>query len=643
MKSSILLLLAWLAGATLQAQATGEAQPASPDSGTTPPTTTFYATATVRERDVDEAAGSVTVIGRDTLEASGARTVADALRDVAGVYVSSGGTRGGVVHASIRGGDPNFTFVLLDGVPLNDTTDLQGGAFNLDSLPVSLVERIEIVRGPTSSFYGSSGLAGIIHVQTRRGSGAPAFELESGAGNASLRHSAASVGGATNGGGDYFLGASWDEEKERIADEAFEQWNVQGSFGVPVGSGSLRLTGRATSWQATDYPEASGGPVYGSGELRDSDHQEASLGAELLLGNQRFSAAWSRHDLERASPGVFPQVPPSFEETSYRRSRLGWTSTFLSRPGLELSGGLDVEREQGNNVSLLLLPPFLGGDVAGDYDVDRTQGGAHLQLLGRRGNLGVEVGLRADVVEDGEEVSPRLGLSWRTDGGKTRLHASAGQAFKLPSFFALASPRALGGNPDLKPETSTSVDAGVEHAFASGLRLGLTLFYSRFEDLVDFDFDLFLNVNRSRVDAQGAELTLAYRASKRFSVAAEATFQETEDQATGEALLRRPDFSGSLRLIFRPVERATLWLDVQSVSRLPDAQIPVPELRFADPYELVSLAASWRLREHWELSARLDNVLDEGYETLIGFPGPGRSGLLVLRFRSRLAAGESAP
>lgn len=611
----------------------------------------FYGTATVGERAVEDTAASVTVVDREAIEASGAQTLAQILRQVPGIHISSGGPRGGVNSVSIRGGDPNFTFILLDGVPLNDITDPQGGSFNVDSLPASAIERVEVVRGPTSSFYGSTGLAGLVQVYTRRGTSTrPTAEVEIEGGSASLRRATVSIGNATVNRSEYFVGLSWDEENERIADESFAQWNLQGSAGLPLkNSAFLRLTGRASSWQATDYPEASGGPLFGSGELRNGDSDELSLGMELLLGASnarpgdnssvhRISATWARHDLDRTSPGVFPAVPPSSEQTSYRRTRLGWTSTFLSKPGLDLAGGLDIEREQGDNESLLLLPPVLGGAVRGDYEVDRTQGGAHLQLLRTRGHLTLELGLRADFVEgNDEELSHRIGLSHRPGGKTTRLRASFGRAFKLPSFFALASPRALGGNPDLVPETTVGFDVGVEHTHlygdASSLTLGLTVFSSRFEHLVDFDFDTFLHINRSRVDAKGIEFTFAWRPSQKLTLNADMTWQETEDQTTGEALLQRPDWMGSLRLTWRPTEATSLWLDTRAVSRLPDVQLPVPERQFAAAHETIDLAGSWRFSRYWELRARLDNLLNQDYETLIGFPGPSRSLRIALRLR----------
>jgi outer membrane cobalamin receptor len=110
-------------------------------------------------------------IGREELELAGARTAADIVQFTAGLHLLSSGARGGTAHAQIRGGDPNFSVILLDGVPLNDPTGVQGGAFNLSALPMDQIEQIQILRGPHSYFFGSSALGGVVSFRTTRGSG----------------------------------------------------------------------------------------------------------------------------------------------------------------------------------------------------------------------------------------------------------------------------------------------------------------------------------------------------------------------------------------------------------------------------------------------------------------------------------------
>ncbi|HSL81147.1 MAG TPA: TonB-dependent receptor, partial [Thermoanaerobaculia bacterium] len=569
-------------------------------------------------------------------------------RFVPGLVVTTAGPSGGLATAAIRGGDPNFTRILLDGVPVNDGTYPVGEVFDLGALPASAVERIEVVRGALSSVYGSTGLAGAVHVITRSGAdGPPRVEAAAEAGDASFRALEAAVsGGGPRGGG--FLQVRHQGEEGRVAEERLELDQLQGRARRELGERArLEVAGRLALWEADDYPEASGGPRLGSGELRRSEHREASLGAELELGEavspdtgmaHRLTLALYRHELERQSPAVGFLVPRSVEATELTRARLGWAWTAVSRESLRLSVGADVEREEGTNDSVLSLPPELGGEVPGDYSLARTTPGVYTEAIARRGDLVLELGARLDLPEGaGAEWSPRLGASWRPGGGATRWRGSVGRAFKLPSFFALASPPALGGNPDLEPETMTGADLGVERRFEGAgargeLTAGLGVFLHRYRDLVDFDFETFSHVNRSDVEARGVEASLAWRPQGPVSLALDLTHQEVEDRTTGQPLRHRPEWSGGLRLAWRPRAGLALHLDAAALSSYRDEQLTVPDRRTVDGRARWGAGASWRVAGPWRLNARIDNLTDTEYETLIGFPGPGRSVRLGLRW-----------
>lgn len=632
--NSLLVLTLWLS-------TTGAAGPPAADA--VEPETTVYATTTVRERSVDSATATVTVLDRAALEESGAASVQEALAFVPGVTLVSGSTRGGLTAAQIRGGDPNFTRVLIDGVPVNDGTYQIGEVFDLEALPASAAERVEVVRGPLSAYYGSTGLSGAIQVITRRGDGPLQGEIEAAAGDASYRRAGASLGGGSERAGG-FASLLGEEERERIADERYRLAHFQGQGRVRLADGaSLRLAGRFASWEGDDYPDASGGPVYGSGELRRADHEEGSLGAQFVLDRtagqlHQLSLSLYRHDLDRDSPAIGFEVPASAEATRFTRSRAGWVSSWPLRPAgdTQLSVGADVEREEAENRSILFLPDFLGGAVAGDYARRRTTPGVYSELIARRDRLSLEMGLRADFPEDAsEELSPRLGLGYRLGSGDTRLRASLARAFKLPSFFALASPPALGGNPDLRPEESRGGDLGVSHRFSkAGADLDLTVFLQRYKDLVDFDFETFSHINRSQVRARGVETALAWRPRTALHAAANLTWQEVEDAETGQPLRHRPRWAGSVRAGWQGKAGLDLSADLRFVSSSVDEQIPVPERREVDDYTLLGAAAHWRLGPRWRLTLRADNLTDESYETLIGFPGAGRSGRLGLRWRA---------
>ncbi|HXU32598.1 MAG TPA: TonB-dependent receptor [Thermoanaerobaculia bacterium] len=603
----------------------------------TPPTTeVVYETATVVARPVDSTAVAVAVVGRESIESSGAATVAELLPFLPGVSMLSGGTRGGLTAVQLRGGDPNFTRVLIDGVPVNDGTTQVGEVFNLEGLPAAGVERIEVVRGPLSAVYGSTGLAGAVQIVTRRGEGPLHGEVAATAGQAREHRLAAWLGGG-NAHADGFLSALREGERERIASERFElsQLSGQGHWSWNEGT-SLRLAGRLASWQGDDYPDASGGPVYGDGELRRADNDETGLtldfARETAATFHKFGASFYRHDLDRTSPAIEPLVPESRERTRFTHSRLSWSSSWLRSGGLRLSAGSDLEREEGNNESRLRFAPGPEGEVPGDYSLDRTTAGAFVELLGERGRLAWELAYRLDRTEgERTEQSPRVGASYRIGPGATRLRASVGRAFKRPGFFATASPPALGGNPDLRPEVALGADLGIEHRIErANLALGAGVFRNRFRDLVDFDFETFRHVNRSRVEARGAELTAAWQPPRSVSLQASATWQEVEDERTGAPLRHRPRWSGGLRLTGKPASRLQIALDLRFATKSFDEQIPVPERRTVSGYTLLGGAIAWQATPAWRLALRFDNLADERYETLIGFPGAGRSARLTV-------------
>lgn len=620
---------------------------AVPPAADADPVRTFFGTATVQERPIDTATASVTVIDRVTIESLGAETVAEVLRFVPGVEVTTQGARGGITTAQVRGGDPNFTLVLLDGVALNDGTYQVGEVFNFEGLPVSAIERIEIVRGPLSSHYGSSGLAGAIHIITRTARstvdpsspGDHGLEVELGGGNAEFGRAGLRWAGRGKRG-DVFLDLSGQREDGRVADERFEQAHLQGRGRLVLGPGTaVEIAGRWTNWEGDDYPEASGGPRLGSGELRRADNREGSLQAVLHLDGaesmrHRFTVAAYRHELERESPAIGFLVPPSVEDTTFTRTRLGWSTTLDPRPGLQVSAGADVVREMGDNTSTLLLPAFLGGRVTGDYRLTRTTPAAFAELVASRGVWTLELGTRIDWPEDGEvQVSPRLGVRVRAGERGTVLRASVGRAFKLPSFFALASPRALGGNRALAPETTIGADLGVEKTFADGrLDGGLTLFAQRYENLVDFDFATFLHINRGEVEAEGVEMFLRWRPRPAWQIAADATWQQVEDAELGDVLRHRPDWIVGLRVGWRPREGLAAHLDGRWVSGFRDEQIPVPDRSQVDDHLLVGATLQWSLNAALRLRVRAENLLDETYEARIGFPGAGRAVRLAVRW-----------
>ena len=594
----------------------------------------FYETTTVTARPVSSASGAVSVLDSREVAASASRSASDLLRQVPGLNALSSGSRAGVTNAFLRGGDPNYTLVLLDGIPLNDTTERQGGAVNLEELPAGLVDHVEVVRGPLTSFYGTSALAGVIQVFTPRGGPGPLqARLGAEAGNADLWRGFGGVSGPAGRGG-YAAGASWDEEQYRIARDRFRQLDAFANADLPLGSTTdLALTGRFADGTIDDYPDASGGPVYGSGLVRHTEHRDLALGARLGFGDpagrrQQVSVALSRREQDRLSPAVPPVVPESDETTTFTRLRVAWQVPVVRTARTVVDAGLSGEGEWGENASVLKLPPSLGGDVPGDYAESRASGGAYAGARHERGALLYEASLRLDLATgDVLQANPHVGVVWRPGSGATRLRASVGRASKLPSFFALASPPALGGNPALRARarrgaarrgssTASPRRASTSAPPTSGRSTATSSISTSTASCTSTAPD---------VRTQGVELTARWQPHATVWLDAEATWLDVQDLESGGTLLHTPKWTGGGRLTWQPSPALSLRVQARATAGYLDVQYPVPDRDSVDGYGLLGVAGSWRFSRGLSVRARADNLTGTSYETYIGFPGPGRA------------------
>ncbi|HEX6200831.1 MAG TPA: TonB-dependent receptor, partial [Thermoanaerobaculia bacterium] len=170
-------------------------------------------------------------------------------------------------------------------------------------------------------------------------------------------------------------------------------------------------------------------------------------------------------------------------------------------------------------------------------------------------------------------------------------------------------------------------DAGVERTLLDGrLRLDVTAFGNRFDDLIVFDLGTFAFANVARADSRGVELTAEAAPAEGWDVTGSWTWNETEDLATGEPLPRRPEHRGTLVVSGRLTERLLATATVLAVAERIDSDgAPM------DDYERLDLAAEYRLGRSLRPYARIDNLLDEDYEEVNGFTTPGRTVLVGLR------------
>jgi outer membrane cobalamin receptor len=601
------------------------------------------------------------VLDRERIDERAAPDLLSLLQEVPGVATARAGGTGLQASAFIRGGESRYARVLVDGVPVNQP----GGAFDFGTaLPFEL-ERVEVVRGAASSLYGSDALAGVVSLTTRRAQAGepPSLRAEAEGGSFAWRRFAGASSG-TYGGLDWNAGAQRLTTDNAQPNSAFEQTAAVLSSGLRLGPrmalrGVFRLDDGSVG---TPGPTAFGRPdldasferrdLVGSLSLRRSDARLAQqLGVSYARTRQLSldpldSGPWLPE--WHGVPGGFPLSdlpdPAGFQNQTARAAASYQADLSLGSRHLLTAGG-EAERETGaigDRAGALLRPRRASFGV---YLQDRVLVGARAYLtLGGRVEHNGSYGTRA---------VPRGALAVRLRGGEdaTTLRASAGMGVKEPSFlesygesfFAL-------GNPDLRPERSTTFDLGIEQrALGSRLRATLTAFQHDYRDqiaytVVDFTTYQGTYVNLARARSRGIEVALEARPLAALHLLGQYTLQDGEVldspsgfdpvYAVGQPLLRRPRHQGSLSATYS-FARGSLGATLVALGARADSDFVGLGLTRNTGYTRLDARARLRVAGPLEAYLAAENLLDERYQEVLGYPALGRS----LRGGLKLALG----
>lgn len=595
-------------------------------------------TATSTPIALDRVPASVTVLDGAMLRAEGISHVADALRQVPGMAVVQSGSFGAPIALFTRGAQSNYTKVLVDGVPVNDP----GGAVDLALLTLDDVERIEIVRGPTSVLYGSDAVAGVVQIFTRRGATRPRASLDARAGSYGTYDVDASAELPLGGGSISFGEGHHASDGIYAFNSRYRNEVGNATLAYSPWSGArLSGTGRYTDAIAHFPTDFTGAPIDPNAYRTE---KRTLLGAELA---QRFSRA-------RATLGVTSNLANDASIDPPNAS--GDVGSTLATRTLRQAADLRVAVPLPSALTLTL-----GGSAERQHqaspDYDRRNNATYLELVRSAGLTTATLGARLDHSGTfGDFGTYRVSAS-RILPAAFRIRGSIGTAFREPSFLETFDTPFSVANPDLRPEHTTSWEAGLEHEFASGVAtLGATYFHQRFVDLIDYRFDgatsRYENIALAR--AAGTEVELRVAPVRGVSGDASYTWLDTKVLhagfdptplavlAQGGPLLRRPKHSASAGLRYDVpsglalTARAT-YVGARSDHLFHGAPTFDTEAVTLDPYTKLDLSLALPLRTLWAgfapvaLTLRADNVTGTHYQSVAGYATPGRMILAGLR------------
>jgi len=595
---------------------------------------------------------TVTVVSQQDIENQGDQSVYEALRNIPGVALRQTGQRGSESSAFIRGGDSDYNLVMVDGIPLNDF----GGAFNISPLPVDGVEQVEVTRGPQSALYGEDAVAGVIDVISDPGEGTPHFTfLSEGGSNETLR--LATGGAGSEGGFNWAYDLARFSDRGPVIDDAYRN---QTSI-ITLGYSRSPRRRVDVHFFGDNSADASNGP-YGSdpdglypGFAASAQSIRQNLFGYQLNYTEQFSRRFQQVTTISDSTDRYDFFSPFFDEDTFTTHLVANTRSEINiSPKNVLVAGFEFDHEQFEDTFLddTDFNPFkLPRYTYAFFAEDRWNPGSRWFFTAglrvddiRTGSLPLDPFIPATSVA---KVDPRLSVAYiaRQSGalflGTTRIHGSYGTGIRPPSGFDLD-----GTNPNLKPEESTSFDAGVVQQLLDGKAvIDVTYFYNHFTDQIvsvgGTGLSMFTSANLKNSRADGVETSLRLRPTRSIEMMVEYTRLNTAILAldgsnaeaptpftVGEDLIARPRNSGGFNVSWT---HKRLLLNLNATLRGPELDVEPNDGTFACELDLPCLfktksyvdlngGFAYQMPRGIEIYGRLNNILDQKYEEALGFP-----------------------
>ena len=592
------------------------------DEGSTVPPVVISDTRT--EKSVGSSASSVTVITAKEIQERQLVNVGDALRHVVGVDVRQTGGPGTQSSVFIRGANSQHTLVMIDGVQVNHPSI---GGFDFADLTTENIERIEIVRGPQSTLYGSDAMGGVINIVTRKGSGPPSVSYLLEGGRYDTGRGVFSVSGSSDSI-DYSAALSHSESAgfshaaAGTEPDSYMNTTLSVKLGTAIGGdGRAELTGRYTLAQ----DEVDGfGPVDDANAWQRRQELVVALSEEKPLTtwwNQRLVVSTTRSQYVNKffDAVAFPAPTYVINEFDARTNRLDWQHDLVVAEPVLLTFGSEYEGQMGEN----------SGDPSG-HTMNTYALFIQTQVTLPEG-LSLVTGVRRDANNRfGSVFTYKTAIAYLYAPTQTKVRASLGTGFHAPSFQDLYFP--LFANPNLRAESSQTAEAGIEQAFWNRrLVIDVTHFRTLFDDLIQFAFDpvncdpilapvAFCPLNVAQARSEGQEVIVTIAPIPQATFMASYTHTTAKDTTTDMLLVRRPRSKASFGVTVKPIAALVLTADVDFVGRRLDTTGAM-----AGRYWLARATGSYAVTRALQIFGRIENATDKDYQDVLGFNTSGRA------------------
>lgn len=575
---------------------------------------TVVVTATRVPTRINEVIADITVIDRTAIEQAGPTTLPELLSRQPGLHVVDNGGRGKSASVFMRGTSSTHALLLVDGVPLGSATT---GQPSLHNLPLSQIERIEILRGPASSLYGSDAIGGVIQIFTERGEGPARVNAYAGIGSHGTREAQAGVSGSS-GAFSYNLSVShYSTDGFNVAadpqrfntvnfslpnpdDDGYRNTTLSGRIVYEIAKGheigATVLEGKSRNWFDR------GGPAV------DAYSNDKTRAHGMFLRN-RINANWTSELRWGSSEDWSESFAPSRSLFATRQTQWTWQNDVRLPVGRLLFAIENTEQSV---------------DSTTNYAVKRRD--VDSVVLGYQGNVGAhswQTALRRDDNSQfGAHATGSIGYGYRfADAWQVR--AAAGTAFKAPSFNQLYYPAF--GNPNLRPEKAHNREIGL-HWSAGGQHASVTSFDNRITDLIE-GFPV-TNTGKARIKGTSLAYGIAQGA---WRADAGLDLMRPINEATGDRLQRRPAEMLKLAVTYAPSD----WKIGGEVTALGRRYDFTDQTRIMGGYAVVNLFAAKDIGRDWSLEGRVNNLFDRVYENAWSYAVPGREIFVGLRYQPK--------